>query len=252
LGSEFGGRFFPELLVDPFFYLRWEGKVALILGHFGLALALLGLFFLRTRQNRVFVIALWAGYAVFGMISNYHIASHDYYSLPLVPIAVLSLGALGGVMLRALEEQAEGSIWRRTFIRLMLLFAAVMTFWQTHLELVSVDYRPQEAFWAAVGDALGHQPSVIAVTQDYGYRLVYWGWQRASLWPEARSSVFGVENGNLLSRFERLTANRAYFLVTDFEELGRHPGLEELLRDNFLIHAKGDGFIIFDLVHRIK
>jgi hypothetical protein len=252
LGSEFGGRFFPELLVNPFFYLRWEGKVALILGHLGLALSVLGLFFLRMRQHRVFVIALWIGYAVFGMIFNYHIASHDYYSLPLIPIAALSLGALGGVTLRRLAEQASGSVLTRIFIRVMLSFIAVMTFWQTRLELVSVDYRPQAAFWETVGDALEHQPSVIAVTQNYGYPLVYWGWQRVSLWPEARSSVFGDENGDLPSRFEWLTANKAYFLVTDFEELGRHAGLEELLQANYPIHAQGEGFIVFDLAQSLE
>lgn len=251
LGGEFGGRFFPQLLLDPFFYLRWEGKAALILGHLGLALALLGLFFLRTRQGRIFVVALWAGYAVFGMVFNYHIASHDYYSLPLIPIAALSLGALGGVMLRALVEQAEGSVWKRTFIRVVLSFIAVMSFWQARLDLLSVDYRPQAAFWESVGEALEHQPSVIAVTQDYGYRLVYWGWQRTSLWPEARSSVFGSGGGDLERRFERLTAGKAYFLVTDFDELDRHPGLEELLR-RFPIHAQGEGFIIFDLGRRLS
>lgn len=252
LGAEFGGRFFPELLIDPFFYLRWEGKAALILGHLGLALSLLGLFLLRSRQHRVFVIALWIGYAVFGMISNYHIASHDYYSLPLIPIAALSLGALGGVTLRRLADGASGSVLMRIFICVMLLFIAMMTFWQARLDLLAVDYRPRAAFWASVGEALGHQPSVIAVTQDYGYPLVYWGWQRTSLWPEARSSLFGTENDELPRRFERLTANKAYFLVTDFEELERHPGLEEILRENFLIHARGEGFIIFDLTHRFE
>ena len=238
LGGEFGGRFFPQLLLDPFFYLRWEGKAALILGHLGLTLALLGVFFLRTRENRIFVIALWIGYALFGMIFTFHIASHDYYSLPLIPIAALSLGALGGVTVRALAEQAEGSVVTRAFIRAALLFVAVMTFWQTRVEMLSVDYRPQAAFWASVGEALDHQPSVIAVTQDYGYPLVYWGWQRTSLWPETRSSVFGTGGDDLARRFERLTAEKAYFLVTDFDELDRQPGLEELLRQGFPIHMR--------------
>lgn len=251
LGSEFGRRFFPELLINPFFYLRWEGKVALIFGHLGLALGLLGLLLLRTRPGRIFMISLWISYAVFGIVSNHHIASHDYYSLPLVPAAALLLGALGGVTLRALAEQAEGSVVKRLFVRVMLLFIVVMTFWQTRLDLLSVDYRPQAAFWAEVGDALGHQPSVIAVTQDYGYPLVYWGWQRASLWPEARSAIFGAASGDLAARFARLTAEKAFFLVTDFEELGRHPGLEELLRGNFPIHAQGEGFVIFDLTPRV-
>lgn len=250
LGAEFGGRFFPSLLLDPFFYLRWEGKAALILGHVGLALALLGWLFLR-RESRLFTAWLGAAYGVFGVIFNYHIASHDYYSLPLIPIAALTLGALGGAVVRGLAEQAEGSRVKRAFVRAMLFFAVVMTFWQTRVELLSVDYRPQAAFWAQVGEALGHQPSVIALTQDYGYPLVYWGWQRAALWPEVRSEVFGARTGSLEDRFERLTRGKIYFLVTDFDELERQTGLEAYLRAHYPIHAQGQGFIIFDLTQRL-
>ncbi|MFZ5884735.1 MAG: ArnT family glycosyltransferase [Chloroflexota bacterium] len=251
LGSQFSGRFFPELLINPFFYLRWEGKVALIFGHLGLALALLGLFFLRTRESRIFVISLWAGYGLFGVIFNYHIASHDYYSLPLVPLAALSLGALGGVTLRGLAEQAERSEWKRWFARLTLLFIAVMTFWDVRVRLLSVDYRPQEAFWADVGETLGHSPGVIALTQDYGYRLVYWGWQKAERWPEVRNEVFGGRGDDLAERFERLTKGKIYFLVTDFDELQRQAGLEEYLRGHYPVYAEGDGFVIFDLTRRL-
>lgn len=252
LGAEFGRRFFPELLVDPFFYLRWEGKIAVIFGHVGLALTLLGLLFLRTRQSRVFLVSAWAGYVLFGMISNYHIASHDYYSLPLVPLAALSLGALGGVTVRGLAEQAERSEWRRWLIRLTLLFVVVLTFWESRVRLLAVDYRPQAAFWAEVGEALDHQPSVIAVTQDYGYPLVYWGWQKVTLWPEARSEVFGARAGDLATRFDRLTRGKIYFLVTDFEELRRQAGLEDYLRGHFPVHAEGEGYVIFDLTRPLK
>jgi hypothetical protein len=186
------------------------------------------------------------------MISNYHIASHDYYSLPLVPLAALSLGALGGVTVRGLAEQAERSEWRRWLIRLTLLFVVVLTFWESRVRLLAMDYRPQAAFWAEVGEALDHQPSVIAVTQDYGYPLVYWGWQKVTLWPEARSEVFGARAGDLATRFERLTRGKIYFLVTDFEELRRQAGLEDYLRGHFPVHAEGEGYVIFDLTQPLK
>ncbi|GAB4450540.1 MAG: hypothetical protein OHK0041_12600 [Anaerolineales bacterium] len=252
LGSEFSGRFFPQLLVDPFFYLRWEGKIAVIFGHLGLALTLLGLLFLRTRESRVFLVSAWAGYVLFGAVFNYHIASHDYYSLPLVPLAALSLGALSGATVRGLAEQAQRSAKKRWFARLALLFVAVLTFWDVRVRLLEVDYRPQAAFWAEVGEALAYQPSVIAVTQDYGYPLVYWGWQRVTLWPEVRSEVFGTRAGDLASRFERLTKGKIYFLVTDFEELRRQAGLEEYLHEHFPVHAEGEGYVIFDLTQPLK
>ena len=247
LGSEFAGRFFPQLWIDPFFYLRWEGKVALVLTHIGLACALLGLFFLRTRENRIFMISLWVGYVVFGMIFNYHIASHDYYNLPLIPIASLSLGALGGVLIRGLAEQAGRSGWSRWFIRLALLFIVVMTYWDAHLKLRTTDYRPQAEYWASVGEAVGHMPSVIALTQDYGYPLVYWGWQRAMLWPETQSSILGGNQSDFENRFKSLTKGKIYFLVTDYDELKLQPELDEYLHSHYPVHAEGDGFMIYTL-----
>ena len=252
LGSEFAGRFFPQLWIDPFFYLRWEGKIALILTHLGLALALLGLFFLRTRQARIFAISLWSGYAAFGMAFTYHIASHDYYSLPIIPIAALSLGALGGVVVRGLAEQASGSGWSRWFIRLTLLFMVVMNYWDVHVEMKTIDYRPQAEYWARVGDAVGHMPSTIALTQDYGYPLVYWGWQRATLWPETLSSILGGKPDNFKRRFNTLTKGMIYFLVTDFDQLKLQPELEGQLYGNYPIFAEGEGFVIFDLTQPLK
>lgn len=252
LGSQFGGRFFPELWTDPFFYLKWESKVALILSHLGLALALLGLLFLRSRVERMVVIAFWISYAVYGMFFGHHISSHDYYSLPLIPIAAISLGALSGMLLRGLVDQAGVSVLMRGFIRLMVLFIVVMTFWQTRLDLLSVDYRPQEEYWASVGDAVGHIPSVVALTQEYGYPLVYWGWQRATVWPEYRSGVFAGNLNGFENRFNSLTNGQVYFLITDFEELELQPELEEYLYANYPIYKEGEGYIIFDLTQPLN
>jgi len=252
LGSQFSGRFFPELWIDPVFYLKWEGKVALILGHLGLALALLGLLFLRSRVERIFAVSLWIAYAIFGMIFGYHISSHDYYSLPLIPVAALTLGALGGGLVRGLVEQASGSSLTRFFIRFMLLFIVVMTFWQVRVKMMSVDYRPQEEYWASVGDTVGHMPSVVALSQDYGYPLVYWGWQRATMWPEYRSGVLSGNTNGFEKRFNNLTKDQIYFLVTDFDELDLQPELRDHLQANYPIHAEGDGYVIYDLTQPLK
>lgn len=252
LGAKFNGRFFPELWGDPLFYLKWEGKVALILGHLGLALALLGLLYLRSRKERIFVIGLWTSYATYGMFFGHHISSHDYYSLPIVPIAALTLGAVGGAILRGLAEQAEGSVWKRGFVQVMLLFVVVMTFWQVRVQMKSVDYRPQTEYWASIGDAVGHVPSVVALTQEYGYPLAYWGWQRATVWPEYRGGIFSGNKVEFEKRFKTLTKDQIYFLVTDFGELNLQPELEDYLNTNYPIHMKGDGYVIFDLTQRLK
>ncbi len=182
------------------------------------------------------------------MFFGHHISSHDYYSLPLVPIAALSLGALGGAVLRGLAEQASESELMRFFIRLMMLFVVVMTFWQVRIQMLSVDYRPQAEYWASIGDALGHTPSNIALTQDYGYPLVYWGWQRATIWPEYR----GERASDIESRVKSWTKGMVYFLVTDFDELKLQPELGDYLNAHYPIHVEGDGYVIFDLTRPLK
>ena len=108
LGQQFGGRFIPSLFLSPSYYLGWVGMLNLVVGGVTLMLALIGLFFLRDDPARYietaggnvrdeklrFMLGLWAGYALFGLTFNYHISSHDYYSLPLIPIVALSLAPL--------------------------------------------------------------------------------------------------------------------------------------------------------------
>jgi len=103
--------------------------------------------------------------------------------------------------------------------------------------------------WVEIGGILGHGPNVVALTQDYGSRLAYWGWQDAIIWPnsgdidyhEARGATF-----NSTERFTKLTAGKAFFLVTDFTELDRQPDLKKNL-DGFSVFAQGSGYIIYDL-----
>ena len=90
LGQQFGGRFIPSLFLSPSYYLGWVNMLNLVIGGGALMIALLGLFFLEKEKLR-FILALWAGYALFGLYFNYHISTHDYYSLPLIPIVALSL-----------------------------------------------------------------------------------------------------------------------------------------------------------------
>lgn len=99
LGQQFSGRFFPTYWIDPYFYLRWLLKVDLVVGVFWLSLAALGWLILAAKPAKVFLSALWSGYMFYGLVFPHHIASHDYYSLPLIPIVALSLAPLAADIL---------------------------------------------------------------------------------------------------------------------------------------------------------
>ena len=65
---------------------------------------LLGLFFVRERSARFFLYGLWGMYILYGLYFDYHIATHDYYQLPFIPIVAISLAPLADWFLSRLAE----------------------------------------------------------------------------------------------------------------------------------------------------
>jgi len=90
LAGQFDFRFFPELWTTGGFYLRWLGQIEGIIGFGAFAVAVIGVF-LAGRRATVFLLGLWIGYLLFGMTFAYHISTHDYYNLMLIPIVALGI-----------------------------------------------------------------------------------------------------------------------------------------------------------------
>src|SRR5439155_9406308 len=93
----------PRLLVDSFYWRGWLDNLKVVLrppfvgqrfSIIVLAAACAAVLLARTKSHRACLLALWLGYAVFGLTFTNHISSHDYYSLPLIPIVALSLATL--------------------------------------------------------------------------------------------------------------------------------------------------------------
>lgn len=248
LRQQFSGRFFPSLLLSPINYLNWESKASLAAGSTAIMLGLLGVFFARSRHLQTFLLGLWAAYVVYGLYFDYHIATHDYYQLPFIPVVAVSLAPLADMLLSRLAEFSM-SRWLRMAAYVLLLYGVLAAVWDVRNTLKSVDYRPEAAMWSAIGDKLGHGSGVVALTQDYGQRLNYWGWQNAEIWPNSGDIDYHELRGasfDLASHFKQLTNGKSYFLVTDFDELNRQADLKQKL-ETLPIYAQGDGYIIYDL-----
>ena len=257
LGQQFGGRFIPSLFLNPSYYLGWVNMLNLVIGGAALMIALLGLFFLEKEKLR-FILALWAGYALFGLYFNYHISTHDYYSLPLIPIAALSLAALAdwffAQLASLLKPPSSAANIRpkayKTIIVLILFLGLFMSLWNTRAELNSVDYRPDAAMWAEISGELGDSKTV-GLTQDYGSRLAYWGWKGITSWPTYGDLIYhddlrGEGQRDFEKQFDELSLKKDLFIVTDFEELDRQPFLKEKLAQ-LPVFAQGDDYIIYSL-----
>jgi 4-amino-4-deoxy-L-arabinose transferase-like glycosyltransferase len=252
LGRQFSGRFVPELLLSPLNYLHWAGMSNLAAGGLAIAIALLGLLTVRSRVLRGMLAGLWSGYVLFGLFFDYHVATHDYYHLPLIALVAVSIVPVAAALARELAASAQRP-WVRTAIVAILLYAALGGAWDARARLSAIDFRPQAGMWAEIGNRLEHGPNVVALTQDYGSRLAYWGWQNTVVWPYLGDFEYRQVRGGSLEfeeAFEKLTEGNTYFLVTDFAELGRQPELRDCLK-SYQVFAEGDGYVIYNLESQV-
>ncbi len=248
LGKQFSGRFIPSLLLSPINYVQWADKADMAAGSVAIMLALLGLFLLRERRLRFTLIGLWAAYLLFGLFFDYHIATHDYYHEVLIPLVAVSLAPVADWLLSHLAEFTLQR-WLRIAAAIVLLYGVLAAAWDVRGQMKAVDYRPQAAMWVEIGSILNHGSNVVALTQDYGGRLAYWGWQNAIIWPNSGDIDYHAVRGasyDFSRTFDQLTKNKHYFLVTDFDELGRQPQLGQQLA-RYAVFAQGSGYVIYDL-----
>jgi hypothetical protein len=247
LGQQFGGRFIPSLFLSPSYYLGWVGMLNTVVGSVVLMLSILGLFFFVEEKLR-FMTSLWIGYIVFGLYFNYHISSHDYYSLPLIPVVAMSIAPLADLILGYLAKLATTRLIHWSMIGL-LLFGILASLWDIRAQMKSVDYRPEAEMWQEIGQKTSGY-NLVGLTQDYGSRLAYWGWQPITSWPTFGDLNYHNDLRGAKSDFEKqfteLAGKKNLFVVTDFVELDRQPYLKEKL-SRYPVFAQAAGYIIYTL-----
>jgi 4-amino-4-deoxy-L-arabinose transferase-like glycosyltransferase len=256
MASQFALRFFPKMWVDPAFYFRWAYTVNFNIGWAAVLLAALSIFLADPKRERPLLIGMWAGYLLFGMAFSYYFFSHDYYQLSFIPVVAISMAPGLRVFFERFFERAAG-LFPRLVLTVIVLIGITIPAWYARDQIVNADYYDQPAFWASVGDKLGHTDGkdVIGLTEDYGYRLNYWGWQGGDNW--FTSADIGLrylagQNVDLLQNFKHDTAGKKYFLVTMFGELDKEPTIKDLLYKNYPIYAQGKYYVIFDLQHPLQ
>ncbi len=253
VGGYLSLRFFPNLLIDPAFYFRWDWVIGQVTGFGASLLAALGIFLADPRRERPMLAGLWIGYLLFGLTFNYAFYTHYYYQLPFIVLVALSFSPALQALFDRFFERSPGVFARLVVIGLIVGSTAVQA-WYVRDQLLE-DYRPETAFWSELGDILGEESSVIGLTHDYGYRLAYWGWKPSASW--FSSADFNVRymagmDLDLLQMFQEDTAGKQYFLVTMLDDFNSQVEIHDLLFTHYPVYVQGEGYIIFDLDHPLS
>ena len=222
-----------------------------IVGYFPLILGMLGFFFIKRKDFRILYLALAVGYLLLGFTFAYHIYTHDYYSLPLILIVALGLGALADVLMQKLESLDLHWV-SRALVVLLLVGSAGISVMITRSDLLSSSYRHEAAYWKDLGEKIGLDNKAVALSHDYSYRLNYWGFTLAKNWPTrgdlAVEELSGSDNPDFVSYFKNQIKGMDYFLVTLIGDFEAQTNLHDYLFAHYP-YEQGDGYYLFDLRH---
>ncbi len=256
LRSQVEGSFFPQMWFEPAFYVRWVDMVNRVVGFGAMIAALLGIGLFAQPWQRGLVSGLWLGYLLYGLVFPYHITTHSYYHLFLIPIIALSLSPVADLIARRLIS-IQPKVYALLLFFGVLVLGIVVEVWEARVSLARQNFHQEPAYWQEIADRLGRDASVVALTHDYGNRLAYYGWITPRVWLptghlEGYRELRGGSPREVKELFEEMIQGQDYFLVTLLNQFNNQPGLERLLYENYPIFAQGDGYIIFDLHKPIR
>ena len=248
-GSIFGSRFFPALYIQPHWYQSWFMMAKSVVDYIPLFLAVLAFFLFKKKEHRILYSCLWLGYLLQGFVFAYHIYTHNYYQLPLIPIVALGFGLIFSILMEKLEE-VKPALLIRVFILGVFLFASALLVLKSRADLLEANYRYEETYWKALGEKIGQGTEITALTHDYGYRLSYWGFVKPRLWDTQGDQVVERLSGAEEDPFEQIFAEKTegsrYFLVTLINDFENQSNLSTYLFDNYH-YEEGEGYYLFDL-----
>jgi hypothetical protein len=243
-----------HLLLDPAFYLRWLNLVQELMGPVPLLLALAGII-LAAPRSRALLLGLWVGYILYGLFLPYQMYTHSYYHLQVVPIVALSLAPVAQwIIENILKLRERGKPWMFWGVSAAAvgICLAVLTYtaWVSTVPMRAENYRNEPAYWQTIASYLPTDGKIMALTQDYGYRLMYYGWRKVVLWPNRGEQKLNALRGSdkeFSQYFAKHTQDKNYFLITAFKQFDDQPELKQFLNDHYPILAQGQGYLIFDL-----
>jgi hypothetical protein len=278
--------FLPHLLMKPYFWKDWLAMIARVVGLVPFVGALIGLFAISKGLSKTFLIGLWTGYCIFGLFFTFHIHTHDYYQLQLIPVVALTLGLAASqfasklifyrkyiiIIVVFLSFVLLGIIYNVNYIkrhedsRYLKIFGYFMGINPQFYKFIDGDFEKEVKAAQEIGTIVHHSTNTIFLTSDYGRSLTYHGELSGLPWPTSTSFEERKDRGIRVAQKEELYNGRYfvirthakfirytpdYFIITDFEEFRKQPDLIDFLKENYPLLSRSDDYLIYDL-HKMK
>jgi hypothetical protein len=252
LQAQAEASFLPQLLFTPFFWRGWLNNIHEVVGFTAFIVSLIGVLLVRKGVARLLLLGLWVGYALFCLVFSYHIATHDYYHLQLVPIVAISLSPVAALIVERLLESDPDPYWRWALASILSL-ALLLSLAVARAGLLNPGYENKVRMAEEIGELVQHSTNTAYLAADYGLSLEYHGELSGQPWPlvsdlewEHLAGVPVLEAG---ARFDRLFGKQLpqYFIVEEMNEFDQQQDLKQFLLHDYAVLAEQDSFVVYEL-----
>ena len=240
--------FMPHLFWSQVYWREWLLLAASEVGYTPLLAALIGLSLVSSGIQKALLAGLWIGYFVFGLVFNFHIHTHGYYHLQLIPIVALSFGSVVTSLVTQLKRVCTP--WYRWIpitgaLLLVFLFNAL----EVRKGLTRPSYESIDVL-REVGTIVNHSTRTLYVARYYGRPLEYYGELSGLPWPQRITQGLyrrpGERERTIEERFAALGFSPEYFIITDFNQFDRyHPDMKEYLSNHCPVVAQSKQYLIY-------
>jgi len=246
--------FFPRLWLEFDYWKGWINNIRTVVGYPAFTLSIFAVFLIRDGALKALWFGLWSGYLIFGLLFTYHISTHDYYSLQLIPIVSLFLG----LFIVRVTNDFWFSLQRRTpcllCAALFTCLALSPTISGTGRTYLNHQFNEEVRIAREIGDLVGHSRRTVFLSLSYGKPLKYYGDVAGTWWPTnfefaSLSDNLTFDNNDIDRRFRLVASQRTpdFFIVTNMQALEKQQDLKRYLMQSFPLMARTQEYYIFDL-----
>lgn len=244
-----------EVFLNPSYYSNIFGfEINLVLGPIGILLFLLGLFSrLKSSQNLFY---FWLGGVVlYFLIFNKHNMTHEYYHLPLLPIASIFIGLVVVKIYKMFDKLIIKKILSITTLVLFVfasLFVITLTRSYKHIDRFGYVLETATAI-----KRLTNQNDLIIGLMDEGPSLVYysdrtgWGFEIDPKKTLAHRKFIGLKDAsvpNPIDKLEELKSRGAVVFASSFKpQLLQNKEFSRYIYGKYPVLEETDNYVIFDL-----
>jgi len=252
LQSQADNTFMPQLLLHWRFWLAWLAQINRAIGFPAVALALLGFLLLPRGWMRALLVGLGISYFVYGLVFDYHIATHDYYQLPFLPVIALALVPVIDLALEQVARFGRPSFWRTALVGIFLA-AGLLALGTARRRLYHAESSTQVRIAEEIGNAVNHSPRNIILGSEYVRPLEYYGEVSVIPWPTSVDfeweRLLGRPIPTAEDQYEDISQNvhPDFFIVRSFTEFDKQRDLRGLLVRRFPVLVQTKDYMIFKL-----